>query len=603
MPLRLARVVVDVRPLHRPLDYAIPEGTEVRVGSLVRVPLRGRSVRAWVVELPRPEDAEVPVAGLRPLRRVLTPVPVLSERTRDLACWAAHDTLGHVATVLDWATPRPLPRGLRRTPALPLALTAPALPRALHEAVAAGHPVRAFVRNHPADDGAGVVTELGGLLPPGRTALVVSPPGQAPAVPGAVVLSGAEGAARTRAWEAAVAGGCRVVVGGRRAPLVPVPGVGLVVVTREHPPVHKDERTPALDARVLARRLAAAAGVPFVATGPSSPVGREGVLAAAAAGGHRVLDCTADGAASRWPLVEIADLTEEPPGSGLLGERLFAGVRAAAARGGRSLLFLNRRGTARSLVCRACGRTATCEVCAGFLRPVPAGLRCDAGCTEHAFVACPSCGSHTVRALGIGVERMARELAAALPGIPVLRAEGTPPPPPPPGGVVVGTQAALGRLAAYDFVALVDPDALLGRPGLLTEETAFHTLLDAVAAARPRPHGRVLVQTRVPGHPGVAALARRDAGVFERHTLAARRRAGLPPYTRLLQASTPDPDVAAALGKALDAAGATVFGPREARMHEVLAVVTDWDGARDAVLGVTSTTDVRVRLVADPLDV
>ena len=51
--VRVARVVVDEPALEKPFDYLVPEhlGDQVRVGTMVRVPLHGRRVGGWVTAL------------------------------------------------------------------------------------------------------------------------------------------------------------------------------------------------------------------------------------------------------------------------------------------------------------------------------------------------------------------------------------------------------------------------------------------------------------------------------------------------------------------------------------------------------------------------
>ena len=68
--LTVARVLPDVAGFEKELDYLVPAelAAELRAGALVRAPLQGRVVRAWVLAYPVPPVAEL---SLRPLAKVI----------------------------------------------------------------------------------------------------------------------------------------------------------------------------------------------------------------------------------------------------------------------------------------------------------------------------------------------------------------------------------------------------------------------------------------------------------------------------------------------------------------------------------------------------
>ncbi|MFN8105719.1 MAG: hypothetical protein U0U69_14780 [Acidimicrobiia bacterium] len=602
----VAEVLVDVRPLDAPYDYAVPAGTDVEVGSLVRVDFAGRSVRGWVVGVGPGSGSPIASADLKPIRRVLSGMAVADAATITLAKWAAAEYAGSPTALLGWATPAPLPHRPRPVAVAPASATASAARARIpgvSEAIAGGERVEAAIRTWPGDDAAATVAALASAVPPGRTLLVVSPPSWQPRVPGAVDLTHGG----TRAWEAAASGAARVVVGGRHATLVPIPALAAVCVTAEHSDVHKDRQTPCLDARVLARRRAEDAGVSFVAIGPTSPVGVEGLRAEAEASG-RPLPLTLDvpGAAAHWPHVEVVDLRAEPPGTGALSSRFFRAVRDAHTSGAATLVYLNRKGTARSMVCRACGSAAECPECATLLRPEGDDLvcpRCDRRLEPRS---CPQCASADLRRVGLGIDRLGSELRAALPGVTITESSGDSAVAPVPGGIVVGTRAAFRHRRCFDLVVLVDPDADLGRPGLRSDEMAFAALVDAIGTARSRADGgRVLVQTRRPRSAAIAALAAHDPHRFEAEVLERRRFEGLPPFRRILAVSSPSAEAVADAASALAALGTDVIGPRADPRPEMLALVPRdrWHAAtRTAREVALAHRPTRVRVEADPLD-
>src|SRR4051812_21995858 len=106
----LADVVVDtgVWALDRPLTYAVPEDLQprVRVGSVVRVPLRGRKVRGWVLGLREDEAPE----GTVDLAALSGRAPVLDEALIAMARAMADRTVHPLASFLKLFTPARLGR-------------------------------------------------------------------------------------------------------------------------------------------------------------------------------------------------------------------------------------------------------------------------------------------------------------------------------------------------------------------------------------------------------------------------------------------------------------------------------------------------------------
>ena len=100
----IARVVPDVTGLDKQFDYVVPPelADAVRVGSIVRVPLGPRKVRAWVVELSATSDIE----NLKPVASWSGIGP--DEAVIDLARWAAHRWAGRLRPFLLAASPAAL---------------------------------------------------------------------------------------------------------------------------------------------------------------------------------------------------------------------------------------------------------------------------------------------------------------------------------------------------------------------------------------------------------------------------------------------------------------------------------------------------------------
>jgi primosomal protein N' (replication factor Y) len=364
-------------------------------------------------------------------------------------------------------------------------------------------------------------------------------------------------AARRSTWRRIAEGREPVVIGARSALFLPFPALALIVVDEEHDPSFKQEDGVAYHAREVAIARARFEGCPAILVSATPALetawrmGRVGADAAAAAVNALLLPARHGGAA--MPAVGLVDLRRDrPPRGGWLAPGLRRALEATLAAGEQALLFLNRRGFAPLTLCRACGHRLRCPNCSAWL--VSHRLRrrllchhCGYGRTELDH--CPSCG--TVEALvacGPGVERLAEEVRGLLPD--ARSAILTSDRPASPGAaaallramrahqldLLIGTQiiAKGHHFPDLTLVGVVDGDLGLAGGDLRAAERQFQLLYQVAGragrAARP---GRVLIQTHLPEHPLMQALAAGNKERFYAEELAERRDAGMPPFGRL----------------------------------------------------------------------
>src|SRR5581483_11876667 len=245
---RVGRVLPDVPAVDRAFDYLVPnDAPHLRVGSLVRVPLHGRRVRGWVLEL----DVEQETAPdrLLPMRALVSDGPPADLVA--LSAWIAWRWAGSRALVLRACSPPNIV-----TPAAwpePDVAVFPPVPSPveLHDAP---RRVTCWPAATPRDD---MVRAL--LAPEGSTIVIVPDSTEAAALAlrveadgrKAVLVSGDQtAAARTEAWREARRGAC-VVIGGRVAALSPVPDLAAAVVLDDADEALKEERVPAWHASTV----------------------------------------------------------------------------------------------------------------------------------------------------------------------------------------------------------------------------------------------------------------------------------------------------------------------------------------------------------------
>jgi primosomal protein N' (replication factor Y) len=102
--------------------------------------------------------------------------------------------------------------------------------------------------------------------------------------------------------------------------------------------------------------------------------------------------------------------------------------------------------------------------------------------------------------------------------------------------VLVGTQMVTKGhdLPRVTLVGVLNADATLSLPDFRAAERCFHLLVQVAGrAGRGERPGRVLIQTRQPGHAAIALAVKHDVAGFIEHELEARRELSYPPFSHL----------------------------------------------------------------------
>jgi primosomal protein N' (replication factor Y) (superfamily II helicase) len=577
-PPSVARVVPNVTGIDKSFDYLVPEclRDQVRVGTVVRIPLAGRRVGGWVTAL-GPSDGTVAPDRLKAIAKVSGAGP--APDVVDLARWAAHRWVGRVRPILVSASP---PRALLAVPAarhgnpvLDVAVDG------VETLVAAGGGV---LRRPPTSDPLPVLLHA---LRRGPVFAVL------PSVAGAQLLAarlrttGCTVALLPRDWGAA-AGGVDVVLGARAGVWGPITGCRTIVVFDEHDEALQEERNPTWHARDVAIERARRLEIPCLLVSPAPSL-----VALEWAGSRLRLPSRLEERAG-WPVVDIVDRGDQEPWvTSLVGSRLITALRDCDRR---VVCVLNRPGRARRLACRSCRELTVCEHCASAVGQAPDGtLHCERCGTVRPAV-CQACGSSAFALLRPGVTRLREELEAAA-GRPVVEVTGAldDSEPLPPADVYVGTEAVLHRVHDADVVAFLDIDAELLAPRFRAAEQAMALLVRAALLVGPRAGGgRLLVQTRLPHHEVLDAALYADPGRLVAPERSRRRALEFPPFSAL---ATVTGAGAAPYAEALRAeTGLSVVGSAE----RLLVRAATWDALADGLAAVPRPAGSRLRIAVDP---
>lgn len=368
-------------------------------------------------------------------------------------------------------------------------------------------------------------------------------------------------------WRRARDGKLDVIIGPRSALFAPLPRLGLIVIDEEHEPSYKQEseagtlHLPLYHTREVALELARLNRATVIMGSATPDVetyfrAKQGEFELLELPNRLVAHGTAAGPApyQDLPPVEIVDLRAElrSGNRSIFSRSLSQAISAALAGGEQVILFLNRRGTATSVLCRSCGRPLKCPRCNNpftlhqFGPEAPKELICHhCGNRGHIPLLCPNCGSNRVRALGLGTERLEQAVKENWPGTRTLRwdrdvirgkqtherileafTNGE-------ADVLIGTQMiAKGLdLPRVTLVGVMNADTALNLPDFRSSERTFQLLTQVAGrAGRSALGGKVIIQTYYPEHYAVTAAARHDYKGFYEEELRFRREASYPPF-------------------------------------------------------------------------
>ena len=347
-------------------------------------------------------------------------------------------------------------------------------------------------------------------------------------------------------WKRVRSGDAKVVVGTRSAVFAPWIKPGIIIIDEEQEHSYRSENTPRYNAKEVAmwRGLKEKCLVLFGSATPSIET-----MYHAKKGDYRLYSLPERYNGKALPKVEIIDMRRElQMGNDLsLSYDLQDAIRETANGGKQSILFLNRRGNSRALVCIDCGEAPECERCSTRLTYHSANERmmCHyCGHSQPAPQRCPKCGG-PVKQVGTGTQKVQQQLQAVMPDLQVDRMDADTVSAANPHEkilehfekehfpVLIGTQMVAKGLNLPDvtLVGVLDADLSLYTDSFRAAETTFNMLTQVVGrAGRGDSPGRAMIQTLVPNHKVITLAAKQDYEGFYQLESQLRRVQGYPPF-------------------------------------------------------------------------
>ena len=348
-------------------------------------------------------------------------------------------------------------------------------------------------------------------------------------------------------WKRIRRGEVQVVLGTRSAIFAPLKNLGLVILDEEQEGSYQSENPPRYHTRDIAKYLCARDGATLV-LGSATPA-VETAWAAETGVYHRALLRRRYNDHS-LPQVTIADLRQEIKAGnpGLIGTELRRELEENLARGEQSILFLNRRGSSRMLLCGECGHVPECPRCSVALTYHSANgrLMCHyCGHSERASEVCSECGG-IMKHVGAGTQKVEEELRELFPEAGILRMDADTAS----GGhekllgqfekeripILLGTQMVAKGLDFENvtLVGVLSADLSLYVDNYRAAERTFSLLTQVVGrAGRGGKSGRAVIQTYTPGNDVIQCAARQDYEGFYRGEIRMRQLRRYPPFADL----------------------------------------------------------------------
>jgi primosomal protein N' (replication factor Y) len=341
-----------------------------------------------------------------------------------------------------------------------------------------------------------------------------------------------------------------IMIGPRSALFSPFARLGLIIIDEEHESSYKSETAPRYHAREVAIERARMNGASVI-LGSATPSVES--FYQTELGNYRLLELNNRVGSSRLPECEVVDLREELRlgNRSILSLRLQELMEERLAKGQQIMLFLNRRGVAGFVSCRACGYVVKCPHCDVSLSQHNDGrMVCHyCGYTQPVPAACPACGSRYISGFKAGTQKVEQMVQSRFPKARVLRMdfdttrtkdgyekilssfsnrE---------ADILIGTQMIVKGhdFANVTLVGILAADMSLHMGDYHAAERTFQLLTQAAGrAGRGESPGQVIIQTYSPDHYAVQTAKEQDYEAFYRQEIAYRQMLSYPPVWNLL---------------------------------------------------------------------
>lgn len=353
-------------------------------------------------------------------------------------------------------------------------------------------------------------------------------------------------------WLRLKRGEAKIAIGARSAIFAPLDNLGLIVIDEEHDGSYEAENSPRYKTIEVAEERARLSGAKIV-LGSATPSVES--YDKAIGGEYYLAEMKTRINGKNLPEFIVADMRQEirRGNESIFSSDLKSEIDDCLKQGNQAIIFFNRRGYSRQVICRDCGNVIRCENCDVALNyhKDQGVLKCHfCNATYKMPSACPECGSINLSYNGIGTQKVVDEIKRLFPSARLLRmdndttsgkeghfkilkdfAEKK-------ADILVGTQmVAKGHdFPAVTLVGILDADMSLYFSDYRSGERTYQLITQVAGrSGRADKKGKVVLQTYNPENEVLRFAINYDyVGFFEREK-AVRKSTNFPPYSLVLR--------------------------------------------------------------------
>lgn len=353
-------------------------------------------------------------------------------------------------------------------------------------------------------------------------------------------------------WLRLKRGEAKIAIGARSAIFAPLDNLGLIVIDEEHDGSYEAENSPRYKTIEVAEERARLSGAKIVLGSATPSVGS---YDKAISGEYYLAEMKTRINGKNLPEFIVADMRQEirRGNESIFSSDLKSEIDDCLKQGNQAIIFFNRRGYSRQVICRDCGNVIRCENCDVALNyhKDQGVLKCHfCNATYKMPSACPECGSINLSYNGIGTQKVVDEIKRLFPSARLLRmdndttsgkeghfkilkdfAEKK-------ADILVGTQmVAKGHdFPAVTLVGILDADMSLYFSDYRSGERTYQLITQVAGrSGRADKKGKVVLQTYNPENEVLRFAINYDyVGFFEREK-AVRKSTNFPPYSLVLR--------------------------------------------------------------------
>ncbi|MDD5729642.1 MAG: primosomal protein N' [Candidatus Omnitrophica bacterium] len=527
-----AQVVLGL-PVEGPFDYFVPENLRgsLKTGMRVEIDFRFKKCTGYVVALSK----ETSIKKTKPVLNVLDGSVLLDKSmlslTRELSEYYCCSWGEAIETAL--------PENFRKIKALPELGTEPRRKSGAEEPVQKNTPAKHLlihdmrggkwdsyieqIKQTLSENKQAIVLLADKNLIPWAQNLIAEKTGCNPAclhrnMPGEI-----------ESWKKINAGLADAVIGTRSAVFAPAKRLGLIIIDDEHDTVYKQDQVPHYHAREVAFMRAKLEGAKVV-LGSSSPSLESFHAAKENKTGYLLLKREAG-----FPEIKTFNalnlfFSKKNP---ILSKYLQDAIAGVLERGGKTLLFLNRKGFATFASCQTCGVILKCPRCNinliyHFKEAVLSCHYCSFKMKPPQI--CPTCNSGYIKYSGFGTEKIESELSRIFPQARLKQIEDSRDIIEAEADIFISTQAVIKHTGLnFDLIGVLSIDNSLNRVDFRASERAFEVLAGLIGLTDKV----LIIQTALSNHHAFKALEAKDVNMFYDEELRQRKQLDFPPFSHL----------------------------------------------------------------------